>query len=60
MWWPTLSIDQGFFIFLPMGIMGRFKKCRCRGSSLAVPWLRLHTDNAGGMSLIPSWGSRML
>ena len=60
MWWPTLSIDQGFFICLPMGIVGRFKTCRCRGTSLAVLWLRLRTENAGGMSSIPSWRTRIL
>ena len=29
-------------------------------TSLAVQWLRLCTPNAGGMGLIPSWGTKIL
>ena len=27
-------------------------------TSLVVQWLRLHTPNAGGLGLIPGWGTR--
>ena len=30
----------------------------CTGASLGVQWLRLHTPNAGGLGVIPGWGTR--
>ena len=30
------------------------------GTSLAVQWLRLHASTAGGVGLIPCWGTRIL
>ena len=30
-----------------------------QGTSLMVPWLRCCTSNAGGMGLIPSWGTKI-
>ena len=33
---------------------------RCKiGDSLVVQWLRLHVSNAGGMSSIPGWGTKI-
>ena len=29
-------------------------------TSLAIQWLRLHSSNAGGASLIPGWGTKTL
>ena len=29
------------------------------GTSLAVQWLRLCASTAGGMGLIPGWGTKM-
>ena len=29
------------------------------GTSLVVEWLRCHTSTAGGMGLIPSWGTKI-
>ena len=29
------------------------------GTSLAVQWLRRHAPNAGGMGLIPGWGTKI-
>ena len=29
------------------------------GNSLAVQWLGLHASTAGGMSLIPGWGTKI-
>lgn len=29
------------------------------GTSLAIQWLRLHSSNAGGMALVPGWGSEI-
>ena len=29
------------------------------GTSQAVQWLRLHASNAGGMGLIPGWGTNI-
>ena len=31
-----------------------------RGNSLVVQWLGLHASTAGGMGLIPGWGTEML
>ena len=31
-----------------------------RGTSLAVPWLRLCTSTAGGVCSIPGWGTKIL
>ena len=28
------------------------------GTSLVVQWVRLHAPNAGGLGLIPGWGTR--
>ena len=30
------------------------------GTSLAVQWLRFHASTAGGMGLIPGWGTKIL
>ena len=29
------------------------------GTSLVVQWLRCHTSTAGGMGLIPGWGTKI-
>ena len=29
------------------------------GTSLVVQWLRFHASNAGGMGLIPDWGTKI-
>ena len=29
------------------------------GTSLAVQWLRLQAPNAGGMGLLPGWGTKI-
>ena len=34
----------------------RHQRCRLRGVSLEVWWLRLHVPNAGGLSLISDQG----
>ena len=30
------------------------------GTSLEIQWLRLHAPSAGGTSLIPGWGTKIL
>ena len=32
---------------------------QCRGTSLAVQWLRLRAPNAGGTGSIPGWGTKI-
>ena len=36
----------------------KFKMIKMARTSLAVQWLRLHTPNAGALSLIPGQGTR--
>ena len=30
------------------------------GMSWAIPWLRLHTSNAGSSGSVPDWGTKIL
>ena len=54
-------------IYLPQYLLGRKRSvnvaCRTNnnntGTSLELQWLRLHAPNAGGMGLIPGWGTKV-
>ena len=43
---------------LSICVLGLVSKAGNLGTSLVVPWLRLHTPNAGGLGSIPGQGTR--
>ena len=63
LWQPspnrTPYSSSALFSRFPHGSQGHRLKNAIPGTSLVVQWLRLRVSNAGGVCLIPGWGTKI-